>query len=623
MTPIVRWLASLLVVTVACSDVGEAPDSTQIVGRVLDLDGAPIVEAEVSSVPPTQTVLTDNDGRFRLEGARFTINYVVTARKDGYRDSSTVVTPTAQGPNEVSFALDVQQTCVPGERRCVAGGVQGVETCEANGSGYGTAVLCADGESCDESDATCKTAYDLNVTVSAAGVVLSEPAGINCGASCERSYPAGTQVTLTAVPLSQAAFDGWGDDCASAATSTTCVVSMNDDRTVSADFRAIAFPVAVRTVGTGDGRITSAPAGIDCGPTCTATFDTDSTVTLTATPENGATFETWLRDCASAGSAPTCTLTVDDAKDVRARFVAPQIALTVTTEGMAAGRVTSSPEGIDCGSTCSAGFTAGTEVTLTAAPEDDAGFLSWGGDCASEGSSLECTLTLNQARAAAATFEPFYIFPLDADDDCVVGISFDGASPLDHRCGSGPAAVAVGPGAYTQATSRSEPLDSAYLPADADPAGAINTGRSMPSPPAATLELTVRRDGSALDGSGRAVLFSDVDANWPAGGLRVLALDDGSVAIQTWDDGQPVATTTAANVLPAGQWIHVAVTVSTADGLGLIVDGQPTLEPDGAVTWTASSSTGYVAGERDGVSVPRHRLNGAVDEVRLSGGVRY
>ncbi|MEL7368659.1 MAG: LamG-like jellyroll fold domain-containing protein, partial [Myxococcota bacterium] len=93
-------------------------------------------------------------------------------------------------------------------------------------------------------------------------------------------------------------------------------------------------------------------------------------------------------------------------------------------------------------------------------------------------------------------------------------------------------------------------------------------------------------------------------------------------ALQTWQGGRAVSSATVANVLPAGQWVHLAATVSTAQGFGLFVDGQRVLMPSGAVLWTASSSTAWVGAEREGASGSRHRLNGAFDEFRLSRGVR-
>src|SRR5439155_65795 len=59
------------------------------------------------------------------------------------------------------------------------------------------------------------------------------------------------------------------------------------------------------------------------------------------------------------------------------------LALTVSKTGTGSGTVTSSPAGISCGTTCSASFTSGTMVTLTAAPAAGSTFTGWsGGGCA-------------------------------------------------------------------------------------------------------------------------------------------------------------------------------------------------------------------------------------------------
>jgi Divergent InlB B-repeat domain len=66
------------------------------------------------------------------------------------------------------------------------------------------------------------------------------------------------------------------------------------------------------------------------------------------------------------------------------------------------GSVLSNPAGINCGSTCSANFAAGTTVTLTATPAAGQLFSSWSGACA--GTQPTCTLQLTQVRAAQAVF---------------------------------------------------------------------------------------------------------------------------------------------------------------------------------------------------------------------------
>jgi hypothetical protein len=80
----------------------------------------------------------------------------------------------------------------------------------------------------------------------------------------------------------------------------------------------------------------------------------------------------------------------------------PTHTLTVTKSGSGSGTVTSSPTGIDCGATCSAPFSQGTMVTLTATPAADSTFTGWSGDCTGPG---PCTVTMDQDRAVTATFD--------------------------------------------------------------------------------------------------------------------------------------------------------------------------------------------------------------------------
>jgi phospholipase C len=75
--------------------------------------------------------------------------------------------------------------------------------------------------------------------------------------------------------------------------------------------------------------------------------------------------------------------------------------LKVKLEGSSTGTVTSSPAGISCPSTCTASFSSGSSVELTAAPAAGASFAGWSGTCKGTGS---CTLTMNANQSAVATF---------------------------------------------------------------------------------------------------------------------------------------------------------------------------------------------------------------------------
>ena len=87
---------------------------------------------------------------------------------------------------------------------------------------------------------------------------------------------------------------------------------------------------------------------------------------------------------------------------VTTQYAGGSSALTVTRSGAGAGTVSSSPAGIDCGSTCTAQFTAGTSVTLTAAAAPGSNFTGWGGACA--GSATTCTVSMTEARSVNAEF---------------------------------------------------------------------------------------------------------------------------------------------------------------------------------------------------------------------------
>ena len=77
--------------------------------------------------------------------------------------------------------------------------------------------------------------------------------------------------------------------------------------------------------------------------------------------------------------------------------------LSVVRAGGGSGTVTSSPAGINCGTTCSASFTSGTAVTLTASPAAGSTFAGWsGGGCSGTGT---CTVTLTAATSVTATFQ--------------------------------------------------------------------------------------------------------------------------------------------------------------------------------------------------------------------------
>jgi List-Bact-rpt repeat protein/PASTA domain-containing protein len=76
--------------------------------------------------------------------------------------------------------------------------------------------------------------------------------------------------------------------------------------------------LTVTKAGSGTGTVSSAPAGIACGASCTAPYKNGSIVTLTALPLNGAKFSGWSG--AGCAGISTCAVPMSAAQTVSARF---------------------------------------------------------------------------------------------------------------------------------------------------------------------------------------------------------------------------------------------------------------------------------------------------------------
>ncbi len=242
----------------------------------------------------------------------------------------------------------------------------------------------------------------VSVTGTGSGLVTSTPAGINCGAACSAGFMRDSVVTLTATPQGGSSFAGWiGAGCAGTGA---CIVRMDAAKSVVAVFSSPSQPMlVVNKDGNAPGLVTSVPAGIDCGTNCWAGFAQDTIVTLTATSVLSSTFTGWSGAC--VGGSPTCTLTMDAAKNVTATFMYAIYPLTVTKAGNGAGTVTSVPPGISCGLTCTANV--GGIITLTAVPAAGSGFAGWTGACSGTG---PCVLFMDSAKNVTATFSIYYVY---------------------------------------------------------------------------------------------------------------------------------------------------------------------------------------------------------------------
>lgn len=271
------------------------------------------------------------------------------------------------------------------------GGCTGAAPCTVNGDATVTARF--------EPSVT----NHLSVNLNGPGTVRSSPPGISCPADCDENFPSGISVTLTAEPVNGSTFSGWsGGGCTGTGP---CTVAMLVDQTVTASFTGVVPPqTSTLTVEvTGSGRVTSAPGGISCPGSCTASFARGDSVRLTADPASDFRFVGWSGAC---GGMDLCTLAMDIDRTVTAQFeIAPvTVTLTVRRTGRGTGTVTDNTGAIVCGLACTATYLQGTVVTLTEAPDPGSAFNEWrGGPCNNE-TTPQCVLTMDRDRTAEANF---------------------------------------------------------------------------------------------------------------------------------------------------------------------------------------------------------------------------
>jgi len=254
---------------------------------------------------------------------------------------------------------------------------------------------CGGGTSSPTETPTPKT-FQLTITgpTAGTGTVTSTPAGINCPSTCTATFAQNTQVTLTETPAAGFTFTGWGGACSGTGA---CVMTVTAAATITASFTQSATLQQLTVAVTGSGTVSSSPAGINCPGTCSANFPQGTAVTLTASASTGFGLGSWSGSC--TGSTNPCVVTLSSPGSVTATF-SPLGTVAVTLKGVGTGTVTSSPAGINCPGTCSAGFANNTQVTLTASGDAKSAFAGWTGACSGTGT---CVVTVSDSSSVAVT----------------------------------------------------------------------------------------------------------------------------------------------------------------------------------------------------------------------------
>ena len=281
------------------------------------------------------------------------------------------------GPGGVTFAS--------------AGSPDTTATFSAPGS-YVLQLLADDFELSTSDTVTITLTQSFTLSVNSAGpgsVTLDPPGGV---------YPAGTSVTVSALPDADSAFLGWSGDLTGTANPETVVVSADTSATAS-----FATLYDVSTSVSGPGSLALDPPG--------GSYPAGTLVSVSATPDAGAVFDGFGGDLGDSSSPQL--LAVDGDKAVSASFSATSYTLSVTVVG--SGTVTLDPPG--------GVYEPGATVVLTAAPAAGYFFDGWSGDL-------------------SGTANPM---PLVVDADLSVEAAFKSAGGSGVACGIGPELLALLP----------------------------------------------------------------------------------------------------------------------------------------------------------------------------------
>ncbi len=174
------------------------------------------------------------------------------------------------------------------------------------------------------------------------------------------AYESGSVVRLFAAPDFGYQFDGWSDDVSG--DQNPLPITVNENKTVTALFSKIQQTL---TTNAPNGTITRNPSTPASG-----TYDFESSVELTAIPDEGYQFEHWAGDV--FGSFNPTSIVMDGDKTVHAVFSRIQYSLSVNTTQAS---IEINPDNPSTGK-----YDSDTEVQVTIIPDNGYQFERWEGD---------------------------------------------------------------------------------------------------------------------------------------------------------------------------------------------------------------------------------------------------
>ncbi len=194
------------------------------------------------------------------------------------------------------------------------------------------------------------------------------------------SYNSGDVVSVKAIPATGYIFTGWSGDVTG--TSSSVSITMDGNKSVTANFQLIKYTLAAVATPTAGGTVSGA-----------GSYNSGDVVTVKATPATGYIFTGWSGDV--TGTSSSVTITMDGSKSVTANFQlkAPdKYTLTTAASPSAGGAVSGAGS-----------YNSGDVVMVKATPATGYIFTGWSGDAT--GTSTSVSITMDDSKSVIANFQ--------------------------------------------------------------------------------------------------------------------------------------------------------------------------------------------------------------------------
>jgi hypothetical protein len=238
------------------------------------------------------------------------------------------------------------------------------------------------------------------------------------------TFAAGSSQTVTATAKSGFSFVNWTANGSVASTSSSYTFTLNNNTSLVANFAPTQYTVAVSASPSAGGIVSSG-----------GTFAAGSSITVTATANNGYSFVNWTQNGSAVSTLASYPFTLNSNVTLVANFTPVQYTIAVSA----------SPSG---GGTVSGGgtFAAGSSRTLTATASSGFSFVNWTANGSVVSTSASYAFTLNSNVTLVANFTTV------APPQYTIAVS---ASPSADGTVSGAGTFAAGSSPTVTATANS------------------------------------------------------------------------------------------------------------------------------------------------------------------------